>query len=145
VLHQKAISLFFLSLLLLVSGHNALIHDHHGSAITKDLSSTHHHPGDYHHHHGGSDFWDWLQGLVGDFEHPDLGEQHLEVYLQPTNSVQLHPEDLLNVVRITGSIPESLRGFNGTIQGGVIPAREPTGNDPPCLTALTDRGPPRIS
>jgi hypothetical protein len=69
----------------------------------------------------------------------------LEVYLQPTNSVQLHPEDLLNVVRITGSIPESLRGFNGTIQGGVIPAREPTGNDPPCLTALTDRGPPRIS
>lgn len=145
MLHQKAISLFFLSLLLLVSGHNALIHDHHGSAITKDLSSTHHHPGDYHHHHGGSDFWDWLQGLVGDFEHPDLGEQHLEVYLQPTNSVQLHPEDLLNVVRITGSIPESLRGFNGTIQGGVIPAREPTGNDPPCLTALTDRGPPRIS
>ncbi len=145
MLHQKAISLFFLSLLLLVSGHNALIHDHHGSAITKDLSSTHHHPGDYHHHHGGSDFWDWLHGLVGDFEHPDLGEQHLEVYLQPTNSVQLHPEDLLNVVRITGSIPESLRGFNGTIQGGVIPAREPTGNDPPCLTALTDRGPPRIS
>lgn len=145
MLNQKAISLFFLSLLILVSGHNALIHDHHGSAIAKDLSGTHHHSGDHHHHHGASDFWGWLQGVMGDFEHPDLGEQHFEIYLQPANPVYVSTTDLPEVVHIYGLNYDNGQGVGMTEHLGPVPDREHTGSDPPCLSALFSRGPPLIS
>ncbi len=146
MLYQKVISLFFLFLLILISGHNALIHDHHGEKVVLDEPSIHyHHSGDHHHQHGTVTFWDWLQGLMDDFEHSDLGEQHFEVYLQPSNVVLISPTTHLEFVHLYGTNHQNLQIVHVPDQSGLVPVREPTCSDPPCLAFLFDRGPPQIS
>ena len=88
VARKANISTFLLCLLLLVNRHNSFHHSHTvlgNDQLTTDSHHDHDHHSDHHHQNSILHFWDWIKHIIGDFEHSDLGDQHLELFLNPNH------------------------------------------------------------
>ena len=151
MIRKRIISFFLLCLLLLINWHNTFFHSHHGPV--KEESSVfyyhHHHHDHYHsdHHHGQNELalWDWIKQVLGDFEHPDLGEKHFELFLNPGNQIGL---DLPSAVVFQPFIfqPQYLQLSDlDNSQENKIPIRVLSFSDPPFFDSISNRGPPIFS
>ncbi|KAA3639569.1 MAG: hypothetical protein DWQ02_03515 [Bacteroidetes bacterium] len=110
-------------------------HDHHQG------HHQHHHHSHSHHHDAGS-FWDFLKNILGDFDHPDLGETHFEEFLKPGNQLQLDSEEDLFKQPLVVLIINDEKFENTEFQRVVNSFVFPDFSDPPFLESLSTRGPP---
>jgi hypothetical protein len=142
VIKDKIIAFFLLSLLLIVNWHNTIPHDH----IELDPHIGHDHLHHHNHHlHGIGFIWNLVKQLAGNVEHPDQGENHLELFPNPNIQIDLsnlqatlgskftvsqhfEPEDNTNLVNRNG-FPFIILSFS----------------DPPFLKDSGNRGPPSFS
>lgn len=150
VIRRRIISFLLLCLLLLINWHNTFIHSHYGIeekdfAFVHQHDHGHHHSDDHHNGQGGSAFENWIKQMLGDFEHPDLGEKHLESFLNPDNQVGLdQPSALVFQPFILTSRFLQLPGLD-TFQESQIPPWVLYFPDPSFFDANSNRGPPQFS
>jgi hypothetical protein len=148
VIQRKTISLFLLCLLLLVNWHNAFFHAHYETEEA-EFPIVHQHDHDHHHshHHGQSELalWNWIKGLLGDFEHPDLGENHFELFLNPNHQIGLGQSSAIVFQPfIFTSLYLQLSDVD-TCRNDQVPIRVLSFSDPPFFDSLSNRGPPAFS
>lgn len=142
------ISLFLLCLLLTINWHNSILHSHQGE-VKGESNAVHQHSHDHHpdHHHGADELalWDWLAHLLGDFNHPDQGEKHFEIFLNPGYQIGIEqPGKVVDQpyfyhVNCLQSLDSN------TDQNREKPNRVLSFSDPPFFDSLSNRGPPTFS
>lgn len=147
VIQRRVISFFLLCLLLLINWHNTFSHSHQ-EIVGEELAVVHEH-GHHHsdHHHGQTELahWDWLNGILGDFEHPDLGENHFELFLNPGNQIGLDQPSVF-VFQPFILTPQYLQLADlSTDQRNKIPIRGHSFFEPSFFDSLSYRGPPAFS
>ncbi len=154
MIRNRIIVFFFLSLLMLVVGHNSFAHVHHdlaGNVVTENAATTHahvshHHDG--HHHNDESPIWNWIGGLFTDFAHPDQGAQHQEFLLKPASSA-VSIQILGDSSGPLWTALATLSGYRSTQEGlrpqKIMPAQAYFCYAPPDLSSTNYRGPPQFS
>lgn len=151
VIRKRCISIFLLCLFMLVNWHNALLHAHgslegRGNVVVHSPDHGHHH---HHHHHQGEQtfsFTDWIKQLLVDYEHADLGDKHLEVFLQPQQqslSNQFVTLDFPPTIFFLSTIPFS--SLEAIARESFIPIGVLAFSDPPFWETTPSRGPPLFS
>ena len=148
MIRTRIISTLLLCLLLLVNWHNASFHAHEvlaGNEFGTFHDHEHAHHSDHHHDQPDSGIFSWLQQLLGDFEHADLGEDHFQVFLHPqpqTGANQLvYPTSLILALLPS---PISVKTWQ-PLEENETPDRVRSFSDPPFLEIVANRGPPLFS
>ncbi|MCB9304694.1 MAG: hypothetical protein H6566_29015 [Lewinellaceae bacterium] len=132
----------------MISWHNTFFHSHQGT-VKEEFAVVHKHDHGHQnsgHHHGESKLalWDWVKQILGDFEHPDLGENHFELFLNPGNQIVLdQPSAIVFQPFIIPEYPQ----FSDldTYQNNNAPIKVLSLSGPPFFDSLSNRGPPTFS
>ena len=149
MIRKRIISFSLLCLLLLVNWHNAFIHSHYGAG-EEDFAFVHQHDHSHNHtdHHNGQHRWnlgDWIMQVLGNFEHPDLGEKHFKSFLNPGNQIGLdQPSALVSQLFILTPHYLQLSDLD-TSQEKKMPPWVLYFPDPPFFDSVSSRGPPQFS
>jgi hypothetical protein len=142
------ISGFFLCLLLVVNWHNTFVHSHAGNKDDKHLVALHGHEhshSDHHHDHHFSSLWNWISHVFGDFNHSDLGDNHMELFITSNHTTGLDfsvQNDFSSTV-ISWIHLYSRKAINK--ENSPKPVYIQSFSDPPFLDAVGNRGPPLFS
>lgn len=144
----RIISIFLLSLLLLVNWHNASFHAHEGQdggEIATHHDHDHHPHSDHHHDQPDSGLFNWFQQLLGDFGHADLGEDHFEVFLHPQHQTGVN-QTVVSTPLAFALLPSPISfKTRQPLEENEIPDRVRSFSDPPFLEIVANRGPPSFS
>lgn len=144
------ISIFLLCLLWIVNWHNTFLHSHDPNV--KDSTShshahshSHQHSHDHHQHTHKLSFWAWIQQLVHDFEHPDLGDKHLELFIKSAQKIKLNQSQVAVLIPflLSTSLDQTMDKENQ--QSLIFLKKILSFSDPPYLRSIIPRGPPIFS
>ncbi|PHR23097.1 MAG: hypothetical protein COA38_17405 [Fluviicola sp.] len=93
---NKILPILFLSVYCAVVFHNIVPHIHTDTAVHESHQEIGHtsHDHDHGHHHANhenekSTWTDYILGLLGDIQHPDLGDDHFENYIAQSTGFDL--------------------------------------------------------
>ena len=149
MIKRKIISIFLLCLLLMVNWHNSFLHSHTES--TKGhFSIVHNHDhSHFDHQHNINDelaMWDWIEQFLGNFEHPCLGEKHLEIFLKAKTQIGIDISSL-SISQISYLVLDShfsLSDQNISKKKRLLNSAFAFYN-PPFFDSINPRGPPQFS
>lgn len=143
----KTFSIVLLTLYAFVQLHGIIPHNHddanHEQVVHFDSHNHEHHHGHFHNHTHDFHLLDFLMGLLDNITHIDLGEKHLEDYINERNEVVNYSFFVTAVTRI----------YNTYVSTCIAPDVEISeyGESPPILYeylrsgSLDLRGPPTLS
>lgn len=131
-----------------MNGHAIFFHSH--TEMENQDHYTHQHDHDHYHsahqhQQGIAALWDWITEALGDFEHSDQGDKHLEIYqvsnlLSKLNHISTVDIDFLPIHWQVIDLSKYT-----SVQNSGIPLFEQSFSDPPFLDAPSNRGPPLFS
>jgi hypothetical protein len=132
---------------LLVNCHNTFFHSHHRTEEEK-VAVVHqhdHHHSDHYHGHSNLAFWDWVKQVLGDFEHPDLGEKHFELFLNSYKQIGVDQPSAIVFQPFILTPPYFQFSALDTSQKNKIPIGVLSFSDLPYFDSISYRGPPTFS